>query len=65
MVDIVKRYICDACGRESCTGESDNIPSWTVKTEIGDLCPSCATAWENMKQSFVEKMRLANGKEIK
>ena len=64
MVDIVKRYVCDACGKQACTAESDNIPSWTVKTEIGDLCPSCSNAWENYKKSFIEKMKIANNKEI-
>ena len=41
-------------------GTSENVPSWTVGTEIGDLCPTCSYAWENYKKSFVEKMRLDN-----
>ena len=64
MVDVVKRYICDACKKTTCVAESDNIPSWTTKTEIGDLCPSCSTAWDNYKKSFIEKMRKENGEAI-
>lgn len=60
MVDIVKRFVCDACRRQVCVTESENVPSWTTSTEIGDLCPSCTNAWENYKRSFVEKMRKEN-----
>ena len=64
MVDIVKRYICDACKRTVCVTESENVPSWTVKSEIGDLCPSCSNAWENYKKSFIERMRLENKENV-
>lgn len=64
MVDIVKRYVCDACKKSICVDESSNCPSWTIKTEIGDLCPSCSNAWENYKASFVEKMRKENGESL-
>ena len=65
MVDIVKRYVCDACRKEVCVKDSDNVPSWTTSTEIGDLCPSCSNAWENYKKSFVERMRLENKEVLK
>lgn len=61
MIDIVKRFKCDACGKEVCCSDSKNVPSWTVSTEVGDLCPSCSNAWENHKQSFIERMRKENG----
>ncbi len=61
MTDIVKRYTCDACGESVCVADDKNVPSWTVNTEIGDLCPSCASAWESWKSSFVERMRKENG----
>ena len=64
MIDEVKRYICDACGKQVCVKNSENIPTWTVESEIGDLCPSCSTAWENYKSSFIEKMRKENGKDL-
>ena len=65
MVNIVKRYVCDACLRELCVAESENIPSWTTSTEVGDLCPACSNAWENHKKSFIERMRIESGKEIR
>ena len=59
MIQIVTQYQCDACKKSMCMSEENpNVPSWTVKTEIGDLCPSCSKAWENYKQSFIEKMRI-------
>ena len=62
MIQIVTQYQCDACKKSVCMTDTENgnIPSWTVKTEIGDLCPSCSKAWENYKQSFIEKMRIEN-----
>ena len=64
MVDVVKRFVCDACKKSVCVQESENVPSWTISTEIGDLCPSCSNAWENYKKSFIEKMRKENGESI-
>lgn len=63
MVGVVKRYICDACQREECVGEDEQISSW-VKTEDWDLCPSCARAWADHKDSFIKQMRKANNKSI-
>lgn len=57
MVDIVKRYKCDVCGDEVCVKEDANIPTWTIKTEIGDLCPDCALAWDECKRAFKERMK--------
>lgn len=64
MIDIVKRYQCDACLKEVCVHESDNIPSWTTSTEIGDLCPACSTAWDSYKASFITNMRKANKEDL-
>ena len=64
MVDVVKRFVCDACKRTVCVADSENVPSWTTSTEIGDLCPSCSNAWETYKKSFIEKMRKENGEAI-
>ena len=63
MQDIVKRYICDACRREECVSKDSEKEDW-IKTEIGDLCPSCARAWENYKSSFVEQMRKEHGEDV-
>ena len=60
MVDIVKRYKCDVCRKEVCVTESENVPSWTIETEVGDLCPSCSNAWSEFKKSFVERIRKEN-----
>lgn len=57
MIDIYKRYRCDSCGEEEFVSESENIPGWTISTEVGDLCPECYNAWELHKKKFVEKMR--------
>jgi hypothetical protein len=59
MVGIVKRYVCDACKREECVGETEENTEW-VRTEVGDLCPACSRAWDNFKASFVEQMRKVN-----
>lgn len=61
MIDVVKRYTCDACGKSTCAADNENVPSWTVNTEVGDLCPTCYSAWESWKSSFVERMRKENG----
>lgn len=37
MVDIVKRYTCDACKKTVCCADGGNVPKWTVETEVGDL----------------------------
>lgn len=67
----VIRYTCDACGKELCLISKDGNPkplptnpAWTIKSEVGDLCPSCSNAWENYKKSFIERMRKENGKSI-
>ena len=65
MVATVKRYECDACRKVDCISEDENIKAWMLGTEVGDLCPSCARAWENYKQSFKEKMRIDNGADLK
>ncbi len=64
MVDIVKRYKCDVCDKELCVTESENIPSWIVSTEVGDLCPSCANSWENLKKDFISRMHKENRKDL-
>lgn len=64
MISIVTQYKCDACRKSVCVSDSDNVPSWTTKTEVGDLCPSCSRSWENYKQSFIEKMRIENKEDL-
>lgn len=64
MVDIVKRYKCDVCDKELCVNDSENVPSWIVKSEVGDLCPSCSYAWENLKKDFINRMRKECGKDL-
>lgn len=64
MVAMVKRYVCDACKKVDCVGENAEAEGWVLGTEVGDLCPSCSRAWGNFKQSFLEKMRIDNGKDI-
>ena len=63
MVDICKRYTCDACRKEAFTHkDSEDYPAgWSRDESIGDLCASCASAWVNFKSSFVTKMRKDNG----
>jgi hypothetical protein len=63
MIGIVKRYICDACNRQECVGEHEESSDWT-HTEVGDLCPSCARAWEGYKKSFIDRMRKDNGENL-
>lgn len=57
MIDIVKRFKCDVCGDELCVKDDDNIPKWTIQTEVGDLCPDCSKAWDECKRAFIERMR--------
>lgn len=64
MVDIVKRYTCDACKKSVCCTDGDNVPAWTVHTEVGDLCPNCFSAWETWKHDFIERMRKENGESL-
>lgn len=64
MIKAVNLITCDAC-KKKIELDSDNkiIPDgWTNSGDLGDLCPSCSTAWNNLKQSFIEKMRM-NSKE--
>ena len=66
MIDIVTRYTCDACHKTFCAhNEMDEAIGWAEKTEVGDLCPSCSNAWENYKQSFIEKMRIENKESLR
>ena len=44
-------------------GENEQLTNW-VKTEDWDLCPSCARAWDEHKDSFIKQMRKANNKSI-
>ena len=43
MIGVVKRYICDACQKEQCVGENEQLTNW-VKTEylgfVSILCKS-------------------------
>ena len=64
MVEEVKKYTCDACGESKDMANSSQVPSWTVKTDVGDLCPKCASAWETWKHDFIECMRVKNGKPV-
>ena len=63
MVDIVKRYVCDACHKEQCVDKDYVLKDWE-KTCDWDLCPSCARAWDNYKKSFIEQMRKVNGEAV-
>lgn len=61
MIKQTKLCVCDACGGEE-NIDIDGSPvtiGWT-HTEIGDLCRSCSSAWENYKESFIQKMRMDN-----
>ncbi len=58
MVDVVKRFSCDACRAVEHSQTDEIIDNWALNTEIGDLCPSCAKAWDTYKKSFIEKMRI-------
>lgn len=64
MIDIVTRYTCDACKKQACVTDSKQCPSWTVSTEVGDLCPTCLSAWESWKSSFIERMRKENKENV-
>ena len=65
MVDIVTRYTCDLCGESNFVSKGvDSSLVWTTKTEIGDLCPNCYEAWEDMKKSFITRVKMVNGKDI-
>ena len=63
MVTIVKRYVCDSCNKEECVDPESTAKDW-VKVEVGDLCPSCARAWDNYKESFIERMRKDSKKRL-
>lgn len=62
MVKDMLALICDACKKQvEIDRETKEYPEkWIKGCEIGDLCPSCANAWKNYKQSFIEKMRIEN-----
>ncbi|SFU32932.1 hypothetical protein [Butyrivibrio sp. INlla21] len=64
MIDTVVRQTCDVCGKHECVANSENVPSWTIPSEVGDLCPSCARAWEEHKADFLIRMRKENGKDL-
>lgn len=57
MIDTVLRQTCDVCGGHICVTNDDNVSSWTIPSEVGDLCPSCASAWKEYKERFIKKMR--------
>ena len=62
----VEQCVCDVCHK---TINEEETPvrergEWVFETEVGDLCPSCARAWANLKQSFIEKMRIENKENI-
>ena len=63
MIGIVKRYVCDSCKKVVCVDPEAEAEGWT-RTEVGDLCPSCVTAWENYKESFVVQMRKENKQSV-
>lgn len=63
MIDTVKRYICDSCMKQECVEPDAEAEGW-IHTEVGDLCPSCARAWDNFKTSFVDRMRKDNGQDL-
>lgn len=45
-----QQYTCDRCGR---TGFFQNEPSsWGYDIGMGDLCPSCAKSWKEVKNQF-------------
>lgn len=65
MVDVVRRYICDVCESSFCVDTSaDESLAWTVKTEVGDLCPDCERAWEELKESFITRMKKEHRKDL-
>lgn len=55
---------CDICGASKSISSSENVPRWTVPSEVGDLCPSCARSWLEHKQSFIIRMKKENGKDL-
>ena len=63
MIGLCKRYICDSCKKQECVDPEGVAEGW-VTTEVGDLCPSCARAWDNFKESFIERMRKDNGESL-
>lgn len=64
MVKHVNQYCCDLCRKKVNEEDIKDLTKWTLGTEVGDLCPSCSTAWANFKQSFIEKTRMENGEKI-
>ena len=63
MVDMVKRYVCDVCKKQLCVDVEVDAFEWE-KTDIGDLCPACARAWKDYKESFLIKMRKESGESL-
>lgn len=63
MVEVVKRYVCDSCNKQICVSPDETAKEW-VSSEVGDLCPSCARAWVNYKESFKERMCKDSGAAI-
>ena len=58
MIDQGIRFTCDACQKSTFVKSEMEAEQWRRNTEIGDLCPACARAWDGFKESFVQKMRL-------
>ena len=63
MIQRGTRYICDACRKEFFIQEGGENKEWT-EAEGWDLCPSCSRAWDNFKESFIERMRKDNGESL-
>ncbi len=63
MIEIVKRYVCESCGKQEFVQPDSEAAEW-MTTEIGDLCPVCSRAWSNYKESFINRMRKDNGKPL-
>ena len=55
MVETLKNYICDICHDQVAISDSENIPSWTTKTDIGDLCPTCYGKWIKHVNAFLKE----------
>ena len=55
MVETFKNYICDICSDQVAISDSENIPSWTTKTDVGDLCPKCYSKWVKHVNAFLKE----------
>ena len=64
MVTEVIKYTCDACKKEENVKIGGELQTWTRNTEVGDLCPACKRAWDELKESFIIRMRKENGENL-